>query len=182
MLNSRYLEGDAKLAIITIILIIKKSLKMNNVNIATIILITLVPMILGGCQDNYAEKKDFKEASQVASSKDTIFSLEPFDAFYKRFTNDSIFQIQRIKFPLPGINTDGMDVSDTIYYWQKGKWRMFKGIPSDIDTINFEVKKIRSDTIAINEVSQKHVSFSSKYIFKPKEGRWYLVYYEDINL
>lgn len=75
-----------------------------------------------------------------------------------------------------------MDVTNKIYYWQKDEWRMYKGIPGKIDTMNFEVQKMRLDTIAIDEVAQKNASFGSKYTFKPKAGKWFLVYYEDINL
>ncbi|WP_165963538.1 DUF4348 domain-containing protein [Hymenobacter radiodurans] len=138
----------------------------------------IIAFWLGGCQNNNAENKTVN----IDGRTEGVVASEPFDEFYNRFTNDSVFQIQRINFPLPGINTDEMDISDKVYYWQKDQWIMYKGIPSQIDTADFQVKKIRSDSVAIDEVAQKNVSFGSKYTFKIKSGKWFLVYYEDINL
>ena len=117
----------------------------------------------------------------VETSSNTI-GKEEFDAFYSKFIRDSVFQTGRIVFPLPGINTDEMEVEDTVYYWQKANWKMYEGIPSNVDTTEFKINKVRIDSIAVDEVALKDASFGVKYVFKLKKGKWYLARYENINL
>lgn len=103
---------------------------------------------------------------------------EQFDAFYTKFHNDSLFQISRIKFPLPGINTDEMTVEDTTYYWKKDEWVM----QHMVDTTLFSKKMLISDTAVEEEITSKDPGVIIKRKFQRIKGKWHLVLYEDVNL
>jgi len=140
--------------------------------------LTAIMFILSSCkQPSGVEDMTSGSTNQAANDK------EDFDSFYKKFINDNLFQMQRIHFPLPGINTDEMDINDTLYYWQKKDWRVYKGIPNNIDTSEFKITTVRMDSMAVDEVALKEGSFSVRYIFRlKKDSKWYLVRHEDINL
>lgn len=105
---------------------------------------------------------------------------ESFENFYSRFHSDSIFQLERIRFPLPGINTDEMAMDDTIYYWEVENWEMHHDM--NLDTTDFIVEKNISDSLAIEKIYQENSGFMIERTFKKLDGRWYLVYYKDVNL
>lgn len=106
--------------------------------------------------------------------------IEEFSIFYDRYLNDSLFQMSRIKFPLPGINTEEMSLSDTVYYWHKETWALHKN--SRIDTSIYNSKKMVTDTLAVVEISLEDSGFLIRSEFRPIDGKWYLTYYIDSNL
>ena len=105
-------------------------------------------------------------------SRENITSIAiTFDVFHP--------PISRIKFPLKGINTDDMEISDTIYYWEKDDWVIHR----KIDTNIFDVSLIRSDTLIIEKITTK--DYPGLYVesnFKRINHKWYLIYYTDVNL
>src|SRR5690606_32633195 len=103
--------------------------------------------------------------------------IEQFNAFYREFHKDSVFQISRIQFPLPGINSDEMTVEDTIYHWKENEWLM----QYMVDTTLFSRKTSISDTLVVEEITSKDPGVIIKRKFQNIEGKWYLVLYEDVN-
>ena len=57
----------------------------------------------------------FSLSCETKSSRE----FEDFNIFYHKFNSDSLFQMERIAFPLPGIRTEEMSVLDSIYSWKK---------------------------------------------------------------
>ncbi len=47
--------------------------------------------------------------------------VDSFDVFYEKFHNDTSFQLRRVVFPLPGVNTEEMSVLDSVYFWEEIK-------------------------------------------------------------
>lgn len=99
---------------------------------------------------------------------------EVFVSFYHRFHKDSAFQISRIRFPLPGINSEAMEVGDTVYYWQKKDWVL----SHLVDTTLFKRKISLSDSVAMEEITNQYPDLLIKRKFQRINGDWYLVYYE----
>lgn len=121
------------------------------------------------------------QITDESKSKNNIRQInekESFDVFYKQFHRDSLFQISRIKFPLPGINSDEMTIEDTSYYWKKADWLM----QHMIDTTLFSRKMSVSDNIVEEVIRSNDPGFFIKRDFKSIKGNWYLVLYEDVNL
>jgi len=103
---------------------------------------------------------------------------ESFFNFYEKFYRNENFQIERIKFPLPGLNKQDMGVLDTIYYWKKDNWRFLDfnqfGITKDYQKcLYFEFSKGK----VIEEfTAEKDPGFVFIREFKKIEGKWHLVY------
>lgn len=108
---------------------------------------------------------------------------EDFDKFYDRFLTDSAFQISRIQFPLPGINTAAIEESedkDTVYYWTKDEWIMLK--KPDLDTSQYERRITVTDTLATDEIFMDDAGFYFKTVYEPIDRKWHLVYMIDSNM
>src|SRR5690349_10889955 len=82
-------------------------------------------------------------------------SDEPFQEFYDRFHEDSLFQLARIVFPLAGFDNErhlATPDKDSItvlggenvnVYWQKKGWNMQRIL---FDTTRFHIKKVDLDS------------------------------------
>ena len=119
-----------------------------------------------------------RDTPEGGSNEKKVKERERFDVFYKEFHKDSLFQISRIKFPLPGINTDDMEVEDTTYFWKKEEWSMHHMV----DTTLFFKKTSISDSIVEEEITSEDPGVYIKRKFQYTQGKWYLVLYEDVNL
>ena len=120
---------------------------------------------------------------------------EDFDAFYARFHTDSAFQMQRVRFPLPGEHTEAkteeassemgqplpVDTSrgegTPSVYWTAERWEM--QTEELLDTTRFEVKWQRRDSLVRQQVYVPNSGFAVARTFQRIDGKWYLVYYEN---
>ncbi len=105
---------------------------------------------------------------------------EDFKIFYEKFLTDSAFQLKRINFPLPGINTAAMELEDSIYYWKTDNWPMLKEpeIDPDIYTRRLNI----TDTLVTDEIFIENSGFYIKSVFRPVKRKWFLTYFVDSNL
>ena len=122
----------------------------------------------------------------------TNVSFEDFEEFYNKFYSDSIFQLSRIIFPLPGYNSDiESEIPDDFaessgikkkeeYFWEKEGWQFIKTIDNDTLIVkNF----IKTDTIVIEDLIIPNSGFQIERKFKISDDKqWYLVYYLYQNL
>ena len=91
-----------------------------------------------------------------------------FDSFRQKFYTDSLFQINHIVFPLRGIDSNKMEMNDTIYTWQEKKdWEYIRDPNEYEDIITTVITK--NDSIIV-ELS--HLEYG---------GFWHLVRFERIN-
>lgn len=112
---------------------------------------------------------------------------EVFEEFYQAFYTDTLFQKNRITFPLPGYNSDydlelpddvaeQMGVSkDKDFYWEKDEWNFINTVNKDDNTVIKTIEK--SDTLVIEKLMMPNTGFEITRKFKPIEGKWYLIYY-----
>ncbi len=104
---------------------------------------------------------------------------DSFDVFYEKFHSDTAFQISRIVFPLPGINTEEMSVLDSIYFWEREGWEYHQK-PKVYGSDEYGIKVQKTDSIVEEVIYSKIPGFVFKREFKKINGEWYLVRLESV--
>ncbi|OXA80438.1 hypothetical protein SAMN05444397_102211 [Flavobacterium aquidurense] len=130
-------------------------------------------LVLIGCQNKNKKSSDLnKKSAKIETS-------EKFNQFNIRFHSDSIFQISRIDFPIEGLSVSGFDR----HKWTKENWE-FMIIPvSEKNTIDeYEHSLIKNDSLVIERFWIPDSGFEVERQFKLIRNKWFLVYYNDINL
>lgn len=105
-------------------------------------------------------------------------SVENFDEFYNRFHADSVFQMERIKFPLKGIKVDWKGKKK----WSKKNWITMKTKIYDVDTIEFRTDYKKTDDSFMEKFWVEDSGYYSEYRFNLIKKKWYLVYAREQNL
>ena len=104
---------------------------------------------------------------------------EGFDTFYDRFMTDSTFQLERIRFPLPGQKFTEQ-IEDSTYQWSREGWQMLS--EPQIDAAHFTRNLAVTDTLATDEIAGKNSGFYFKMVYRPVKRKWHLVYMVDRDL
>ena len=117
--------------------------------------------------------------SAACKSANVGTAKEDFQKFYQRFLTDSLFQMERVQFPLPGerVSADG---EDTDYQWTKDEWIMLKEF--DLDSTQFKRDLQVTDTLVTDEIYTPGAGFYFKMVYEPIKRKWYLVYLVDQSL
>ncbi|MCU0438576.1 MAG: hypothetical protein MUC49_11765 [Raineya sp.] len=112
---------------------------------------------------------------------------ENFEEFKNKFYSDSVFQMSRIKFPLPlkvEMNYDTINnkfIGDTLA-WEKKDWVVFKHKSETYqDSVKWFYKFTDKDSIKIEEVGLKNTGFSTIIKYKLLQNKWYLFNYQVFN-
>jgi len=105
-------------------------------------------------------------------------TAEIFDEFYTKFHSDSLFQMQRIIFPLEGGKFD----YDTEESWAPENWRMKKVTVYQIDLKEYSIVFEKNDTLAFERIYIPNSGFDFQCRYRLINGKWYLVYCLDQNL
>lgn len=105
-------------------------------------------------------------------------TAESFDSFYTQFHEDIDFQLKRTKFPLEGgyIDVEGKTP------WKESDWEMHKEKVTEINEPNYDTEIIRKEDVVIDKVKLRDAGFYTERRFELIDGKWYLVYYESVNL
>jgi hypothetical protein len=103
---------------------------------------------------------------------------EDFDAFYDRFHEEEDFQLDRVAFPLEGNLTDDQGT----HQWERASWEMHKGKVTEITESNYDTEIVRKEGEFIDKVKLRDSGFFIERRFERIKGRWYLVYYEKVDL
>jgi hypothetical protein len=104
---------------------------------------------------------------------------ESFDEFNQKFHSDSAFQLSRIVFPLSGETKDGWKSIE----WTAKNWELHKEpVKKEFQSSEFRHKYLRTDTSVFEKywIDSSGVLIERKFLLK--EGKWYLLYYTDLNL
>ena len=107
-----------------------------------------------------------------------IEKTENFDEFYVKFHSDSLFQVQRMVFPLEGGRYD----YDTEEKWTRENWRMKKVTVYQVDPSEFSVELNKEDTMVFERIYIPNSGFDFQCRYKLIDGKWYMVYCLDQNL
>ncbi len=103
---------------------------------------------------------------------------EDFETFYDRFHEEMDFQLDRVAFPLEGQLTDDQGTSS----WTREGWEMHRGKVTEITASNYDTEIIRKDGEVVDKVKLRDSGFYIERRFERIKGRWYLVYYEKVDL
>ncbi len=111
---------------------------------------------------------------------DQIEPVENFDAFNIRFHADSIFQLSRISFPLAGHFADAASNHEG---WTAGKWQMLKiPVGGYANTTEYMHNIIKADSTVTEMYWIDNSGFKVETRFALIDKKWFLVFYDDINL
>lgn len=101
-----------------------------------------------------------------------------FKDFYQQFHKDSVFQLERITFPLEGIpNYIDSSFSGT-HYWKKRDWIMHK--PFDPAFSGFE-RTFSYNEYMVEEIIKDGNHFGTMRRFYKMDDDWMLIYYAGMN-
>lgn len=106
-----------------------------------------------------------------------------FEAFYRRFHTDSLFQIEHIVWPLQGltaVETDGGNLQKQAVYWELKTWRMHR--PVNFGSGEFKRRvEVLGDELVVEHISYAAANFGLERRFvRRSDGDWELIYYADI--
>ncbi len=155
-----------------------------------LVLISMVGFVscrefLKGNDDNSSISKELPANLVLIDSIDELepvaefeFADTSFAIFYSKFTNDTIFQLDRIKFPLAG----QYESYDTVRQWTAENWPMMEW---DLRFITNEP----GDSIAIVQQTNQFFygvycldcGFSFEMQFDKVDGDWFLTYRQENN-
>lgn len=101
---------------------------------------------------------------------------EDFIAFHKKFYSDSLFQLQRIEFPMLGNNPNGDGGN---FIWDIDNWQYKRAIiekDEDIEQIPFvNLGGLIRERLLIQK------RFMIENLFTLIDNKWYMTYYSGVN-
>lgn len=111
--------------------------------------------------------------------RNTATEIENFNEFNIRFHTDSIFQLARVNFPIGGKSIDGFEKHD----WTLKNWEMLKTLVIETSqTKDYKHSLTKSDTLVIEKYWIPESGFEVERKFKRINNKWFLIYYNDVNL
>lgn len=128
----------------------------------------------------FACKNQPKTAEDVQT---TVQLPQDFLDFYKKFHEDSLYQMEHIVWPLQGDTDEQVD--DTHFQkktttWQQANWRMQK---MDFNQNDYIIKyEMLGNIIIVEHIRPKAANFGIERRFaKQGDGQWALIYYSDLQ-
>ncbi|WET01941.1 hypothetical protein [Flavobacterium sp. YJ01] len=117
--------------------------------------------------------------SKNKASKQKLEVAENFEEFNKKFHSDSIFQVSRVDFPIEGKHVSGFEQ----YNWTRKNWE-FHAIPvsEKIEIGEYEHSLTKTDSLITERFWIPDSGFEVERQFKLINNKWFLIYYNDINL
>lgn len=121
----------------------------------------------------------FSMLMSCQNKKAESFEKESFNEFNKRFHSDSVFQISRVDFPIDGVGVSGFERHN----WTKTNWKFLKIPVAETTTIeNYQHSLVKTDTTITEKFWIENSGFEVERQFKLIDNKWFLIYYDDINL
>jgi hypothetical protein len=106
-----------------------------------------------------------------------------FEAFYERFHNDSVYQMEHIIFPLAGL-PGGMNEESPIddsFRWHPEFWEMHRPMLDEENEFIQQITILDEFTI-VEVIRYKKTRFGMERRFAKMGDEWFLIYYVGMNL
>jgi hypothetical protein len=106
-----------------------------------------------------------------------------FDAFYQRFHTDSLFQMERITWPLSGSKGTMADSTQTsvAHNWTRDQWIMHRNIALNQDEFIQKFIPI-GDVIVVEKIYARGGPYGlEKRYARQTDGQWALIFYADLH-
>lgn len=138
-------------------------------------LIALIVLVMTSC-------KSKTDTIQTLSSDVAAFETPSFLEFYKRFGEDSLFQMNHITFPLEGIKSakDEDTVLDPNFRWTQEEWVLHQSF-DDMDG-TFVKEFLDLNGIVVEIISDPTGKFSMERRFGKLSQGWHLIYYREMGM
>lgn len=140
-------------------------------------LLPFLSIVLISCTGNSERSK--AAAIRLIEATPANDSAETFAKFNERFHNDSTFQLSRIAFPIGGRLIEGENSRE----WTVQNWELLKEpVREAVDTKEYKHDLQNTDSAVIEKYWIEYSGFKIERRFKKIGGKWFLTYYDDINL
>ena len=107
-------------------------------------------------------------------------SPEGFIDFYQKFHSDSLFQIERITWPLTGKGSRGEEDATPIPKWSKEDWRHHRRL--DTESGFDQSFEVLSEDLVLEQIVAREGHYQIIRRFARLSGGWHLIYYaESLN-
>lgn len=133
-------------------------------------------LLFFSCQPRDAQHAEVEVPVDIAAE------YADFAAFYKRFHQDSLYQMEHILFPLDGFpaEADSATLRDRSFRWQRDNWRMHRGFNLTESQFEQELQPLGKDLITETFYHEKS-GFGLIRRFARIDGEWQLIYYAGLN-
>ncbi|RYZ59351.1 MAG: hypothetical protein EOO14_08520 [Chitinophagaceae bacterium] len=139
----------------------------------TPLILTAILSLLFSCGQTEEISKEEPAARQAKADAET------FEVFNEQFHADSTFQVSRIAFPLEGQQIDAFEERD----WTPQNWQMMKmPVGAPLDTFEYKRNLEKTDSSVTEEIWVEESGFRVERTFKLKDNKWFLTFYNDINI
>jgi len=124
------------------------------------------------------QPQNSEQGVDTISSKKNII-IENFEEFNKKFHSDSLFQVSRVDFPIEGKHVSGFEQ----YSWNRKNWQ-FQVIPvaEETEIGEYQHSLVKTDTLITERFWIQDSGFEVERQFKLIGNKWFLIYYNDINI
>lgn len=126
---------------------------------------------------------DFGKYELKIDSTGHLIIKENFDDFIYKFINDSLYQLDRIKFPLKSLVQTDIDNVDTTEI-EKGNWKIDRLFRLD----NYKAQIYDNFDRELRDTDKRLFCWEGvengiyvEYKFQRLNGRWYLIEYNDFS-
>lgn len=149
----------------------------------------LIGFILGGVVTslfflNYLKglQQETSSSTLGTASQNVTEEDNGFLAFYKRFNEDSIFQMNHITFPLEGIPArDSAYVNDgKPFHWQKENWVLHRSF-NDMDGAFQRSFLPMGNDLMIENIKHSSGRYGMQRRYALYENGWFLIFYAAMN-
>ena len=103
--------------------------------------------------------------------------------FYMKFHQDSLYQMEHIQFPLRGMPSMALEMSQEAindFRWTPSDWKIHKPFMGDEEEYLKEFRVI-NDNLISEFIVEKQMGYGMERRFSKLGNRWYLIYYMDMN-
>lgn len=109
-------------------------------------------------------------------------SMASFREFYKRFHQDSLYQIEHIIFPLEGLpdNADSINFVKNDFRWKLENWKMHRPFDFEFSDFKRQLEPI-SDQLVVERIVHQTGQMGMMRRFSRLGDDWYLIYYAGMN-
>lgn len=134
-------------------------------------------VIFISCKENKIQQKSKSDSTVKKLEKSE--PAENFDEFNKKFHSDSVFQVSRVDFPIEGKHVSGFEQYD----WNRKNWQ-FQAVPvaEKTEIGEYQHSLVQTDTLITERFWIPDSGFEVERQFKLIGNKWFLIYYNDINL
>lgn len=134
------------------------------------VILFLIFLLVGSCQSGEGEQASVQEESSDGG----------FEAFYERFHQDSLYQLEHIQFPLQGVSSNPTD-HHSAFRWQREDWVIHRKFDAAASGFHSEFTKLGDDFIIERIVHQQGTYGMERRFSRLGGADWYLIYYAALH-